>query len=148
MEFTPLHVVSKRTTDNSLIEIKYLVCTSNGMFLGWWLMLKPVEAKRSTKIISRNPYKVANNFTSKKSYILNERGASCPSSILRHRLVRWADAVRRTDTVLPRGKKASVGCCLTHGGHVEELAVLRINAECRNATWSWGYSNQKSGSAH
>lgn len=64
-----------------------------------------VEAKRSTKIISRNPYKVANNFTSKKSYILNERGASCPSSILRHRLVRWADAVRRTDTVLPRGKR-------------------------------------------
>ena len=73
-------------------------------------MLKPVEAKRSTKIISRNPYKVANNFTSKKSYILNERGASCPSSILRHRLVRWADAVRRTDTVLPRGKKCF--CCL------------------------------------
>ena len=62
-------------------------------------MVVDVEAKRSTKIISRNPYKVANNFTSKKSYILNERGASCPSSILRHRLVRWADAVRRTDTV-------------------------------------------------
>jgi hypothetical protein len=34
VEFTPLHVVSKRTTDNSVIEIEYsyVVCTSKGMF--------------------------------------------------------------------------------------------------------------------
>lgn len=67
VEFTPLHVVSKRTTDNSVIEIEYSYVVDMYVERNVLGVVVDVEAKRSNKIISRNPYKVA-NFTSKKSY--------------------------------------------------------------------------------